>query len=103
MLTVTLARSFVLCFSLRFRGRERLLAVYIISGDSSIRTPNPYQEILSDQHLLKNDLLYSDLKLIYFNSAITAGLGNIVSQKIVKRGKGELVDYRPVIAFSTFG
>ena len=41
--------------------------------------------------------------LIYFNSAVTAGLGNIVSQKIVKRGKGELVDYRPVIAFSTFG
>ena len=48
-------------------------------------------------------IIYSDLKPIYFNSAITAGLGNIVSQKIVKRGKGELVDYRPVIAFSTFG
>ena len=47
--------------------------------------------------------LHSGIKLIYFNSAVTAGLGNIVSQKIVKRGKGELVDYRPVVAFSTFG
>lgn len=36
-------------------------------------------------------------------SAVTAGLGNIVSQKIAKRGKGALVEYRPVIAFSTFG
>lgn len=53
--------------------------------------------------LEENVSLCGDLKLIYFNSAVTAGLGNIVSQKIVKRGKGELVDYRPVIAFSTFG
>ena len=51
----------------------------------------------------KNDSPHSDIKLIYFNSAVTAGLGNIVSQKIAKRGKGELVDYRPVVAFSTFG
>lgn len=43
------------------------------------------------------------IDLFLINSAVTAGLGNIVSQKIVKRGKGELVDYRPVIAFSTFG
>ncbi|KAJ7386947.1 Mpv17 / PMP22 [Desmophyllum pertusum] len=43
--------------------------------------------------------LYFDL----FDSAVTAGLANIVSQKIVKRGKSELVEYRSVIAFSTFG
>jgi len=43
------------------------------------------------------------MTLIYFISAVTAGLGNIVSQKIAKRGKGALVEYRPVIAFSTFG
>lgn len=36
-------------------------------------------------------------------SAVTAGLGNIVSQKIQKRGKNLPLEYRPVIAFSAYG
>nr|XP_058945246.1 peroxisomal membrane protein 2-like [Pocillopora verrucosa] len=36
-------------------------------------------------------------------SGLTAGLGNLVSQKIVKRGTGGLIEYRPVIAFAAFG
>ena len=40
---------------------------------------------------------------ISHNSAVTAGLGNIVSQKIQKRGKNLPLEYRPVIAFSAYG
>ncbi|XP_068678294.1 peroxisomal membrane protein 2-like [Montipora foliosa] len=36
-------------------------------------------------------------------SAITAGLGNIVSQTIQKWGKDLPLDYRPAIAFSIYG
>lgn len=36
-------------------------------------------------------------------SAITAGLGNIASQRIQNRGKNVPLEYRPVVAFSAYG
>ena len=36
-------------------------------------------------------------------SALSSGLGNIVSQKIVKRSKGRRLEYRSVVAFTSFG
>lgn len=40
---------------------------------------------------------------ILLNSAITAGLGNIASQRIQNRGKNVPLEYRPVVAFSAYG
>lgn len=36
-------------------------------------------------------------------SAVIAGLGNYVSQRIEKRGKNVPIEYRPVLAFSGYG
>ena len=52
---------------------------------------------------MNKKLLLTVTKLIYFNSAITAALGNIVSQKIQNRGKNLPIEYRPVLAFSAYG